>query len=90
MYHDPRAVATGIFKGIKKHWNPLVNDANILVNVEGTLIKVPIDRRQVPFLEKEYKIGATIEIYFDGVWRIKSRPIDTNEYVLPIDERSIF
>jgi len=90
LNNDHPAVATGIFKGIKTHWNPLVNDAYILVDVGGTMIKVPLDRRQLPFLEKEYAVGDTMEIYFDGVWHVKSRPIEGNEYVLPDDLNSIF
>ncbi len=82
--------ATGTIKGIKKHWNPLVNDAHILVDIDGTMIKVPIDRRQIPFLEKEYKVGGKVDVYFDGVWCIKSRQIDLNENIFPLDEHSIF
>jgi hypothetical protein len=88
LHHDSRAVATGIFKGIKKPWNPLVNDAYIRVDIGGTLVKVPIDRRQIPFLEKEYAIGDMIDVYFEGVWRIKSRSIDEN--ILPDDGHSVF
>lgn len=90
MKHNDRAVATGVLKGYKKHWNPLVNEAFIQIDIGSTRISVPIDRRQIQFLEKEYSIGDNIDVYHDGTWHIRSRTIDMNEPLLSGDNQSTY
>jgi hypothetical protein len=49
------------------------------VKIDGEIKDVPIDRRQIRFVEKEYRIGDKVNLYYDGIWHIRSRAIDINE-----------
>jgi hypothetical protein len=49
--------ASGIFSGFTSRWNPLTRIVHALVKVDEDTIKVPIDHRQIMFIQKEYDIG---------------------------------
>ncbi len=89
MGHD-RKVVTGVLKGFKKDWNPFTNKAYMQVKVGGRIMDVPVDRRQIRFVEKEYKVGETVDLYYDGAWHFRSRVIDLNEPLLVDTEKSVY
>lgn len=37
------------------------------------MIRVPVDNRQVKFIEKEHPVGSIVELEFDSGWRIRSQ-----------------
>ncbi|HEY3422752.1 MAG TPA: hypothetical protein VGK13_06295 [Methanocellaceae archaeon] len=52
---------------------------NVLINVSGKIIKIPIDYRQQKFIQNEYAVGSKVEVErYEGNWRIKSelKPIE--------------
>lgn len=82
-------VVNGVLKGFKMNWNPLITQAYMQVKVSGEIMDVPIDRRQIRFVEKEYHIGDAVNLYYDGAWHIRSRAIDINENFVS-KEKSVF
>lgn len=89
MGHNGKVV-TGVLKGFKKNWNPFANQAYMQVRVGGRIMEVAIDRRQIQFVEKEYRVGDTVDLYYDGEWHFKSRIIDLNEPTSLSVEKSVF
>jgi hypothetical protein len=86
---NDRKVVNGVLKGFKMNWNPLITQAYMQVKVGGEIMDVPIDRRQIRFVEKEYRIGDAVNLYYDGAWHIRSRAIDINENFVH-KEQSVF
>ncbi len=82
-------VVNGVLKGFKMNWNPLITQAYMQVKVNGEIMDVPIDRRQIRFIEKEYRVGDSVNLYYDGAWHIRSRAIDINENCV-YKEQSVF
>ncbi len=68
----------GELVGYRPRLHPLTMLAHVLVKVNNKIIKIPIDYRQVHFVQKEYPIGSNVELEFNGQWKIRSRqaPID--------------
>ncbi len=66
--------AHGILTGITSRWNPLSRTVHMLVKVNGNTIRVPIDHRQVKYMQKEHNIGSEVELHFyEGGWHVVSR-----------------
>ncbi len=89
MGHNEKVV-TGVLKGFKKNWNPFANQAHMQVKVGARVVEVPIDRRQIPFVEKEYGVGDMVELYYEGGWHFRSREIDLNEPTSFSLEKSVY
>jgi hypothetical protein len=82
-------VACGILVGYTSRWNPFTTKVNVLINVNGKVMKIPIDYRQLKFVQKEYAVGSKVEIEsYEGNWRIKSEPEPINKFYL--DEGATF
>lgn len=66
--------ASGVLAGFTGRWNPLTTIVYMLVKVNDKTIKVPIDHRQVRFIQKEYDIGGKIELqFYGGDWHVMSQ-----------------
>ncbi len=90
MGHDIKKIATGLLRGFRKNWNPLVKNAFMEVEVDGRMLYVPIDIRQIRFVEKEFQVGDEVNLYNDGEWHFKSRTIEKHEHILVNAEKSIY
>jgi hypothetical protein len=85
-----RDTAIGKLKGFKINWNPFNKDAYMQVDVEGTIFNVPIDRRQIRFILKEYQVGENMVIRYNGTWHYTSRTLEMNEPIIVDEERSVY
>ncbi len=63
----------GQVTGYASGWNPLSHKAYMVVNVGGETLHVPVDHRQIRFMELEHPVGGTVELDYDQGWHIKSR-----------------
>jgi hypothetical protein len=90
MEYNTTEVAVGLLKGFKKDWNPFIREAYMQVDVKGKIFNLPIDRRQIRFVEKEYQVGSMVELHYDGVWHINSRTLTMNEPVTVDRDRSVY
>jgi hypothetical protein len=52
--------------------NPFSMMARMVVRINDKTVRIPIDHRQVKFIEKEYPAGSMVMLEFDGCWRIRS------------------
>jgi hypothetical protein len=68
----------------KDKLNPLSTVTYVFVRVNDKIIQIPIDYRQMRFIEKEYPVGSDVEMRFDGNWHIQSQPLpsDINIYYI--------
>jgi hypothetical protein len=59
---------------------------NVLVKVDGEVIKVPIDYRQKKFIQCESPEGSKVAIgFFDGEWHIGSKPATNEQFLRAMD-----
>jgi hypothetical protein len=80
---------TGEMIGYTSRWNIFSNSIKAIVNIEGKARKIPIDNRQIKFLQKEYPPGSMVTVGFNGTWYIKSQPV-TDDFKPSLDEVPIF
>lgn len=66
------SIIKGEVAGYKHGWIPM-SPAHMVVKTSGDMIKIPVDQRQVKFIQKEYPVGDTVELEYDGCWHIMSR-----------------
>lgn len=50
-----------------------MSPSHMVVKTRGDMIRIPVDQRQVKFIQKEYPVGDTVELEYDGCWHIMSR-----------------
>ncbi len=65
-------VIKGEVTGYKHGWIPM-SPAHVVVKTRNDMIQIPVDQRQVKFIQKEYPVGDTVELEYDGCWHIRSR-----------------
>ncbi len=66
------SIVKGEVAGYKRGWTPL-SPAHLVVKAGGDILRIPVDQRQVRFIQKEYPVGDTVELEYDGNWHIISR-----------------
>ncbi len=65
--------AIGEVVSYNRRLNPFSKIADVLVKVNDQKIQIPVDHRQVRFIEKEYPEGSKVTLEFDGRWTICSQ-----------------
>lgn len=79
-------LAVGEIVGYSSRLNFFSATINVLVKVDGEVIKVPIDYRQKKFIQSESPEGSKVAIgFFDGQWHIGSRPAAKEQYLRDMD-----
>lgn len=74
---------SGILVGFTRRWNPLATKVNVLVKVDKRVVKLPIDCRQIKFIQCENAIGDMVEMeFYEGCWHIKSQRVSEEKFVL--------
>jgi hypothetical protein len=58
--------------GFTSRLNPLSRIVDIRVRVDRSIIKIPIDYRQLRFVLKEHPVGSDVDLAYDGKWSIVS------------------
>lgn len=66
------SVIRGEVAGYVRGWIPL-SMAHMVVKINRDVVKIPVDQRQVQFIQKEYPIGNMVDLEFNGCWHIRSR-----------------
>ena len=65
--------AMGRLMGFTKHWNPFKNEIFALVELESEVIKLPIDYRQLKYVQKEHPVNSLVPLtYSEDRWQISS------------------
>ncbi len=68
--------------------NPFSMMSKVTFKVNNKIIRIPVDYRQIKFVEKVYPVGSMVELKFDGNWIIRSH-MAPNEFdidmMLPSD-----
>ena len=75
--------------GFTPRLNPFSMMAKMIVRVNDRTISIPVDRRQVKFIENEYPAGSMVILEYDGRWRVRSQKAP-GEYVLDGMARSVY
>ena len=67
-------------------FNVLLRESVIVVKVDKTTIRIPIDRRQQQLIQKEYPLGSNIALRpNNGKWQILSRLAQEVKVIRKID-----
>lgn len=83
---NSKKLAVGEIVGYSSRLNFLSAQTNVLVKVDGKVIKVPIDYRQKKFIQNESPEGSQVAMgFFDGKWHIGSKPATQEEYLHEMD-----
>lgn len=81
-----KRLAVGEVVGYAGRLNFLSVRINVIVKVDGKVIKVPIDYRQKKFIQSESPEGSKVAIeFFDGKWHIESKPASDEQYLREMD-----
>jgi hypothetical protein len=79
-------LAVGEVIGYSSRPNFLSARINVLVKVDGEIVKIPIDYRQKKFIQSESPEGSKVAIgFFDGEWHIGSKPVSNEQYLREMD-----
>ncbi|HEY3422192.1 MAG TPA: hypothetical protein VGK13_03460 [Methanocellaceae archaeon] len=79
-------LAVGEIVGYSSRLNFFSATINVLVKVDGEVIKVPIDYRQKKFIQCESPEGSKVAIgFFEGQWHIGSKPAASERYLRDMD-----
>ncbi len=79
-------LTVGEIVGYSRRLNFFSARINVLVKVDGRVIKIPIDYRQKKFIQSESPVGSTAAIgFFDGEWHIGSKPASHEQYLHEMD-----
>ena len=68
------SIVKGEVAGYTRGWIPM-SPAHLVVKAGREMIKIPVDQRQVRFIQKEYPVGDSIELEYDGCWHIVSHEV---------------
>jgi hypothetical protein len=80
----------GKLVGFTKRWNPFNSEVFAMVEVDATMINVPIDYRQQKFIQNEHPINSLVQLIFnDGQWQITSSTL-TVEHKVFGDARTVY
>ncbi|HTY89826.1 MAG TPA: hypothetical protein VMC84_01485 [Methanocella sp.] len=73
-------VIHGRVAGYATGWISISSLAHIVVKVGHDTIRIPIDQRQIKFIQKEHPVGDIVELEYNGGWHILSRatPMDND------------
>ena len=63
----------GEIVGYRSKLNPVSAISYVTVKVGNRNINIRVDRRQSKFIQREYPVGSTVELKFDGHWHIISQ-----------------
>jgi hypothetical protein len=63
----------GEIVGYRPKLNPASVISYVIVKVGNRNINIQVDSRQSKFIQKEYPVGSTVELKFDGHWHIISQ-----------------
>lgn len=69
--------------------NPISKTARVVVKIDNGIIQIPVDKRQVKFIAKEYPKGIKAELEFVNGWHIKSQ-MTPSESNITIQAQDIF
>lgn len=66
----------GKLKGFSKHWNPFRNEVFALVEVDSEVMNIPVDYRQLKFIQKEHPLNSLVPLTFnEDRWKIGSSTV---------------
>lgn len=86
MEKNSERLAVGEVIGYSSRLNFFSARVNVLVKVDGKVLKVPIDYRQKKFIQSESPEGSKVAIgFYDGEWHIGSKPVDQDLYLREMD-----
>jgi len=72
VYKSADMITLGEIARYPKRLLSLSRITHIAVRVGQEIVDVPVDNRQVRFIEKEHPVGSIVELEYDSVWRIRS------------------
>lgn len=75
--------------GYSSGWHYISTKPRVIVKVGSKTIRIPVDKRQVRFVAKEYPKGSKAELKFDNGWCIQSQ-IAPSEVSLPVQAQDVF
>jgi hypothetical protein len=59
--------------GYTRPLNPFTMMARAIIKINNRVIRIPVDYRQVKFIEREYPVGSIVVLEYDGSWCIRSQ-----------------
>jgi hypothetical protein len=66
--------------GFTKHWNPFNSEVFARVEIDYTVVNVPVDYRQLKFIQKEHPLNSLVPVVFnEGKWQITSRTLASEQ-----------
>lgn len=65
-------MVTGELIAYKERSNPFTTRMYAMVKIDKTILKIPMDHRQKLYIQKEYPVGSEVDLWFDGIWSIRS------------------
>jgi hypothetical protein len=87
VYKSADIITFGEIARYPKRIIPLSRSTHIVVRIGREMVDVPIDNRQIKFIEKEHPVGSIVELEYDSGWRIRSHtmPLETDITVMAQD-----
>jgi hypothetical protein len=74
-------VAVGEIIGYGRVFNPFNKKSRVIVKANERIIRVPVDYRQIKYIENEHRIGDKVAVgFYGGEWHIGSPPAALNDY----------
>jgi len=74
-------VAVGEIVGYKRPLIPIGKNVKVLIRVDGDIVTVPVDYRQLRFIQDKYTAGRKVAVgFYGGEWHIGSPPASSNEF----------
>ncbi len=72
VYKSADIITFGEIASYPKRLLPLSRSTHIVVRIGREMVDVPVDNRQIKFIEKEHPVGSIVELEYDSCWRIRS------------------
>ncbi len=80
LYKSADIITFGEIARYPKRLLPISRSTHIVVRIGREIVDVPVDYRQIKFIEKEHPVGSIVELEYDGGWHIRSHtvPLETD------------
>lgn len=72
VYKCADIITFGEIARYPKRLLPISRSTHIVVKIGREMVDVPVDNRQIKFIEKEHPVGSIVELEYDSGWRIRS------------------